>query len=124
MIGRNPSDIADRYGISVGALMRMNGMRNADFLEAGSRLTVPGAEAGSGRHRVQPGDNLSTIAGRYRVSMRDLSTVNGLRNADHVEVGQVLKLPSNAVLPKPAFKPVAVSPIPGATQHIVAKGQT
>ena len=67
--GETLSDIADRYGISVGALMRMNGMRNADFLEAGSRLTVPGAEAGSGRHRVQPGDSLSTIAGRYRVSM-------------------------------------------------------
>ena len=122
--GETLSDIADRYGISVGALMRMNGMRNADFLEAGSRLTVPGAEAGSGRHRVQPGDSLSTIAGRYRVSIRDLSTVNGLRNADHVEVGQVLKLPSNAVLPKPAFKPVAVTPVPGATQHTVAKGQT
>ena len=122
--GETLSDIADRYGISVGALMRMNGMRNADFLEAGSRLTVPGAEAGSGRHRVQPGDSLSTIAGRYRVSMRDLSTGKGLRNADHVEVGQVLKLPSNAVLPKPAFKPVAVSPLPGATQHPVAKGQT
>ena len=122
--GETLSDIADRYGISVGALMRMNGMRNADFLEAGSRLTVPGAEAGSGRHRVQPGDSLSSIAGRYRVSIRDLSTVNGLRNADHVEVGQVLKLPSNAVLPKPAFKPVAVTPVPGATQHTVAKGQT
>ena len=51
-------------------------------------------------------------------------SVNGLRNANHVEVGQVLKLPTNAVQPKPSFKPVAVKAIPGATQHTVAKGQT
>ena len=27
-------------------------------------------------------------------------------------------------MPRPAFKPVAVTPIPGATEHTVAKGQT
>ena len=122
--GETLSDIADRYGISVGALMRMNGMRNGNYLEAGSRLTVPGPEAGSGRHRVAAGESLSSIASRYRISTRDLMSVNGLRNANHVEVGQVLKLPTNAVQPKPSFKPVAVKAIPGATQHTVAKGQT
>ena len=122
--GETLSDIADRYGTSVGALMRMNGMRNGNYLEAGSRLTVPGPEAGSGRHRVVAGESLSSIASRYRISTRDLMSVNGLRNANHVEVGQVLKLPTNAVQPKPSFKPVAVKAIPGATQHTVAKGQT
>jgi LysM repeat protein len=53
-----------------------------------------------------------------------MMAVNGLRNANHVEVGQNLKLPSDAVLPKPGFKPVAVTPIPGASEHTVAKGQT
>ena len=122
--GETLSDIADRYGISVGALMRMNGMRNGNYLQAGSRLTVPGPEAGSGRHRVAAGESLSSIASRYRISTRDLMSVNDLRNANHVEVGQVLKLPTNAVQPKPSFKPVAVKAIPGATQHTVAKGQT
>jgi LysM repeat protein len=80
--------------------------------------------AGSGRHRVKKGETLSRIATQYKVSSRDLMIVNGLRNANHVEVGQTLKLPSNAVLPKPGFKPVAVTPIAGATEHTVAKGQT
>ena len=124
--GETLSDIADRYDVSVGTLMRMNGIRDPDFVEAGSRLQVPGPSvtAGSGRHRVNSGETLSSIASQYRVSSRDLMALNNLRNANYIEVGQTLRLPSNAVMPRPAFKPVAVTPIPGATEHTVAKGQT
>ena len=124
--GETLSDLADRYGVSVGTLMRMNGIRNPDLVEAGSRLQVPGptVTAGPGRHRVNGGETLSTIASQYQVKSRDLMALNNLRNANHVEVGQTLRLPSNAVMPRPAFKPVAVTAIPGATEHTVAKGQT
>lgn len=124
--GETLSDIANRYGVSVGTLMRMNGIRNPDLVQAGSRLQVPGptVTAGPGRHRVNSGETLSSIANRYQVRSRDLMALNNLRNANHVEVGQTLRLPSNAVMPRPAFKPVAVTPIPGATEHTVAKGQT
>ena len=124
--GETLTDIAYRSGVSVGTLMRLNNMSNGNYLEAGSQLQVPGpsVSAGKGRHRVKKGENLSRIASQYKVSSRDLMAVNGLRNANHVEVGQNLKLPSDAVLPKPGFKPVAVTPIPGASQHTVAKGQT
>ena len=124
--GETLSDIADRYWVSVGTLMRMNGIRNPDLVQAGSRLQVPGptVTAGSGRHRVNSGETLSSIASQYQVRSRDLMALNNLRNANHVEVGQTLRLPSNAVMPRPAFKPVAVTPIPGATEHTIAKGQT
>ena len=36
--GETLSDIAYRYGVSVGTLMRMNGIRNPDNLQVGQRL--------------------------------------------------------------------------------------
>ena len=124
--GETLSDIADRYSVSVDTLMRMNGIRNPDSLQIGQSLQVPGSTviAGSGRHSVKSGETLSSIASRYQVRSRDLMAVNNLRNADHISINQTLRLPGNAVMPRPAFKPVAVTPIPGATEHTVAKGQT
>jgi LysM repeat protein len=124
--GETLTDIAYRSGVSVGTLIRLNNMSNGNYLRAGSQIQVPGpsVSAGKGRHRVKKGETLSRIASQYKVSSRDMMAINGLRNANHVEVGQNLKLPSDAVLPKPGFKPVAVTPIPGASEHTVAKGQT
>ena len=124
--GETLSEIADRYGVSTRQLMRLNGLRYSDHIEAGSRLEVPGprVSAGPGRHRVQPGDTLGDIAARYRVSSRDLMLVNGLRNANHVEVGQTLKLPSNAVIAQAKPKPAPIQVTPGASEHTVRRGQT
>ena len=124
--GETLSEIADRYGVSTRQLMRLNGLRYSDYIEAGSRLEVPGPQvsAGPGRHRVQPGDTLGDIAARYRVSSRDLMLVNGLRNANHVEVGQTLKLPNNAVIAQAKPKPAPIQVTPGASEHTVGRGQT
>ncbi len=124
--GETLSEIADRYGVSTRQLMRLNGLRDSDYIEAGRRLEVPGprVNAGPGRHRVQLGDTLDDIAARYRVSSRDLMLVNGLRNANHVELGQTLKLPSNAVIAQPKPKPAPINVRPGASEHTVERGQT
>ena len=124
--GQTLSDIAADYGVSVRELMRMNGIRNSDFVRAGSRLSVPGPQvrAGSGRHRVSRGETLSTIAARYRVSRRDLMLLNNLRNANHVELGQTLKLPRNASISQARPKPAPIRAIAGASQHTVSRGQT
>lgn len=129
--GDTLSDIADRYGVSVGTLMRLNGLRDSDYVEIGQKLRLPGptVTAGKGRHTVMSGDTLSTIANRYRVSQRALISLNNLGDADHVEVGQRLRLPSTAVLPQARAltsrpKPVPVQADPNATSHTVARGQT
>ena len=131
--GDTLSDIAERYGVSIGSLMRVNGLRDSNHVEAGQPLRLPegaaaGVTAGKGRHTVRSGDTLGAIALQYRVSERQLMVLNSLSSADHVESGQTLKLPSNAVLPKPKTaakpKPVPVKADPNATSHTVARGQT
>ena len=129
--GETLSDIAARYGVSVNSLMRVNGLRDSDFVQAGQRLRIPGTvSAGSGRHTVRSGDTLSGIAAQYRVTERQLIVLNALPSADHVEIGQTLKLPSNAVLPQPApratarVQPAPIKANPNATSHTVARGQT
>ena len=133
MPGDTISDIADRYGVSVRRLMQVNGIDNPDHVEVGQTLRLPsGAKgfvsAGQGRHTVQQGDTLGDIAARYQVSERDLMVINNLPKADHVEVGQRLKLPTTAVLPQPKpvaqFQPTPIKANPNATFHTVARGQT
>ena len=131
--GDTISGLADRYGVSVKSLMRENGIRNSNHVEVGQTLRLPSGargvvSAGKGRHTVRGGDTLGGIAARYRVSERDLIAINSLPSADHVEVGQTLKLPTSAVLPKPKpvakAKPTPIKANPNATSHTVAKGQT
>ena len=73
---------------------------------------------------VQSGETLSEIADRYGVSTRQLVRLNGLRNANHVEVGQTLKLPSNAVIAQAKPKPAPIQVTSGASEHTVGRGQT
>jgi len=44
-------------------------------------------------HRVQRGETLSTIARRYRTSVREVMALNNLRSKHRIYVGQVLRLP-------------------------------
>lgn len=102
--GETLSEIAERYGLSVQKLMQLNGIEDADLVEAGTKLKLPdGAKAktgGSGSdsraqagHTVSSGETLSEIAERYSISVRELMELNGLEDADLVQVGQRLKVP-------------------------------
>ena len=131
--GDTISGLADRYGVSVNSLLKANGIRDSNHVEVGQTLRLPSGargvvSAGQGRHTVKGGDTLGGIAARYRVSSRDLIAINSLQSADHVELGQTLKLPTTAVLPKPKpvakAKPTPIKANPSATSHTVARGQT
>ncbi|WP_432470809.1 N-acetylmuramoyl-L-alanine amidase [Amphritea sp. HPY] len=47
------------------------------------------------RYKVVRGDTLSVIASRNGVSLVALRKANGLRNADHIRIGQTLKIPAS-----------------------------
>jgi len=54
---------------------------------------APPPEATFARHRVRPGDTLSTIARRYRTSVGAIVQANHLRSRNRIRVGQHLKIP-------------------------------
>ncbi len=131
--GETLSEIADRFGVSVQRLMQLNGLTNANLVEAGQRLVVPGAASAAARqapvnrnareHKVQPGETLSQIAERYGVPMSRLVSLNGLEKPDDLEAGTRLILRGTAAKPtasKPAA-PKAAAPKPAAAKPAPAQ---
>jgi membrane-bound lytic murein transglycosylase D len=69
-------------------------------------------------HVVRKGETLSGIAARYGVSAADLQSWNGLRNANHVMVGQSLKVQAKA------SASASTKSSSAAAVHVVRKGDT
>ncbi len=122
--GETLYSIATRYGTSVSALMRANGLSNPNFIWVGQRLRIPtggsGSSAGSGGgvHIVQPGQTLSSIAARYGTSVSALMRANGLSNPNFIWVGQRLVVPSAG-----GGNPSGGSSSGGGV-HVVRRGET
>jgi LysM repeat protein len=77
--------IARRAGASVASLVRANGLRDADVIRIGQRLTIPGADgdpagaaAPPGTYTVRRGDTLAAIAQRTGVPAAVIAAANGL----------------------------------------------
>lgn len=117
--GETLSSIARRYGVSLRALVRANGLRNANIVYAGQRLRIPtsggtavlsSAPSRSSRvHVVRWGETLSGIAARYGVSVWALMRANGLRSANYIYAGQRLFIPGSAGGGKALASPAPVS---------------
>ena len=55
-----------------------------------------GAYSGSVfKYQVQKGDMLSVIAQRYHTDVKTLCDLNSIRNADALDVGQIILVPYN-----------------------------
>ncbi len=89
--GDNLSTIAQRFGVSVAELSRVNKLRRNDHLGVGQKLLIaPGAPSPSLVYRVQRGDTLSAIARRYGVTISELMARNGIAKRNHLRIGQEL----------------------------------
>ncbi len=107
--GDTLSRIARNHGTRESTLVALNGLRSRHRIRVGQVLKLPvrggiahaatsapssAVRPADGRYRVQRGDTLSGIARRFRISEQALLQENGLRNRNHLQVGQVLELPA------------------------------
>lgn len=99
--------IANRYGVSVVKLKRLNRL-TSNALKPGDRLEIPESDApkappapataASPRttvHSVVSGDTLTSIAERYGTTVAKLRSANGLRSS-RLSIGQRLVIPASA----------------------------
>lgn len=113
--GETLSSIARKYGTSVNAIARLNNIRNTRKIIAGHVLKIPGGyvasdekpsnsstrassstvatSSTSSTHRVQKGQNLTTIAQRYGTTVSALASLNNISNPRRLQPGQILKIP-------------------------------
>jgi LysM repeat protein len=117
--------------MSLNQLIALNGLSKADHVEVGQTLKVTGKVGSSsrssgggavanGRVTVREGDTLSEIANRQGMSLNQLIALNGLSRADHVEVGQTLKVTGKVATAAPASAPFRK----GASSHVVRSGES
>lgn len=132
--GETLSEIADRLGVSVKRLVELNNLTDPDHVEAGTQLRLPAgvrasaSSSGGATVTVGEGETLSDIAARHGVPVSTLIALNSLSDPNHVEAGQVLKLKGTprpaAVAPRAAVTAPAYSYAPGASEHVVRKGES
>jgi LysM repeat protein len=101
--GETLAKIADRYGTSVSAIVRANGLRNANQIYVGQKLKIPktgGSTGGSSgkcrvRHNVKAGEWVWQIARDYDVSPYKILSANGMtiKSANNIQPGTVLCIP-------------------------------
>jgi LysM repeat protein len=121
--GDTLASIAARSGVSMSALAKANGIRNANLIYVGQILVVPGRSGSSGATTSKPvsvgsvyvvrrGDTLGSIAARHGTSVSALMAANGIRNPDQIYVGQRLVIGGGASGTKPGTSP---KPVPAPT---------
>lgn len=110
--GENLASIAAKYGITVEALAKANGITNTSMIYVGARLALSGSTyvaegtGSSSSYTVKSGDTLGRIAANHGVTVRDLASANGIANTNVIRIGQKLKIPGATGW---------VCPVPGGT---------
>jgi LysM repeat protein/GH24 family phage-related lysozyme (muramidase) len=120
--GDTLSAIARRHQVTEAVLARLNGISDVNHIWAGQVLRIPRTSllarppAQARTHTVRAGETLSGIALHHHLTVDALAHANGIRNLDHIAIGQVLKLPVADSLPK--ARPSSARPrraaVPGA----------
>lgn len=128
--GDSLSALADRFGVELDELQRVNGITNPNLLEVGQVLIIPGSgpvssqiASGLPTVRAVPGDTLARIAARTGVQTETLGALNDLEESARLFPGQPIYLPAEraaSAAPQLRFGAVIWANIPSTLRQ----GQT
>ena len=117
--GDTLSSIAARFGTTYQSLATANHLADPNRIFPGQVLAIhgsvaPGASSrsSSSTYRVVAGDSLSSIAARFGTTYQNLAALNGIANANLIEVGQVLRVSGSA----PPSRSSTVTATPAVTR--------
>jgi LysM repeat protein len=105
--------IARRFGVTIDAIVRANGLANPNQIRAGQVLIIPGVpqpDHGPTMYVVQPGDNLYRISLKFGVPIEAIVAVNRIVNPWYIRAGQVLLIPGDASEVPPGHQQYVVKP--------------
>ena len=121
--GDSLSRIASKAGVSLDALLAVNGFKRTTVILPGQTIALPGTSktvavqsvavrsgAIGGTYTVVAGDSLSRIASKAGVSLDALLTANGFQRTSVIVPGQSIALPTGVSVPSaPGAAPSVVS---------------
>ena len=124
--------IASKHGVSLTALLSVNGMTVNSLILPGQVIQLPaGATAASGAsgsaapaasgasYTVKAGDSLGRIASNHGVSLAALLSINAMTVRSLIVPGQVISLPAGAT-PATATTPAPSAPAAGGSYTVRA----
>lgn len=118
--GDTLSSIAQRHGIDVGNLARINGIDNPDLIMVGQKLSLPAGN--SIIYTVVPGDTLSRIAGAHDTTVQQLLQANPqITNPNNIYPGQEIRIGASPETPAPPPPP---NPTPDGAHRLGSLSET
>ena len=89
-IGDSLSVIAQRFSVGLSLLRQLNHLKS-DRIQPGQKLQLRPSSLEEAVHVVRAGENLSSIAMKYKMNLQDLVAINGIEGSK-ILVGQKLRL--------------------------------
>jgi len=119
--------IAEKHGVSVESLARLNHLKKPYRIKRGQKIRLPAPAAEERPHvqaarnpasyKVQSGDTLYSIARRFGTDARTVAELNGMEAGDQLRAGRTIRLPGGAddqITPKVASQGERAAPPPAA----------
>jgi len=88
--GESLWQIANRYGVTVDSIIRLNDLDQPERLVPGQALVIPTV---GGYYTIQQGDSFYSIANRFGVSLQNLIQANPNVDPTQLQAGQVVRIP-------------------------------